>query len=330
MLYLFYSLRKLSTGRLMTKPKVSVIMPVFNTEQYVNEALMSIVNQTLKELEIIVINDGSTDGSLEVISRIAEKDNRVQIYSQENQGLSISRNVGINKAQGEFIYFMDSDDLLDLDALECCYNKCEAQSLDFVFFDADIICENKEFSLAFDYHRPEIAEKVYNGVELLNELIDKNIYRAPVWLNFIRLNYLVRINLNFYPRIIHEDELFSAILYIEAERVGRIGKNFFKRRIRGNSIITKKFSWKNIEGYFTVIEQLKEYAEKKPKHIKILIYKYLEIMLNVVIRNAYTLSAKERFSILLHCIKHKNIKYIKAKSVIVLLFKSQLKTQKNV
>lgn len=330
MLYLFYSLRKLSTGRLMTKPKVSVIMPVFNTEQYVNEALMSIINQTLKEIEIIVINDGSTDGSLEVISRIAENDNRVQIYSQENQGQSVARNLGISIAKGEYIYFMDSDDLLDLDALECCYNKCEAESLDFVFFDADIICENKEFSFSFDYHRPEIEEKIYKGADLLSQLITKNLYRPAPWLSFIRLNYLRRINLIFYPGIIHEDELFSAILYIEAERVGRISKSYFKRRIRENSTMTNKFSWKNIEGYFTVIEELKEYAEKKPKHIKILIYKYLEIMLNVVIRNAYTLSAKERFSILLHCIKHKNIKYIKTKSAIVLLFKSQLKTQKNV
>lgn len=314
----------------MTKPKVSVIMPVFNTEQYVNEALMSIINQTLKEIEIIVINDGSTDGSLEVISRIAENDNRVQIYSQENQGQSVARNLGISLAKGEYIYFMDSDDLLDLDALECCYNKCEAESLDFVFFDADIICENKEFSLALDYHRPQIEEKVYSGVMLLDELIDNYLYKPAPWMSFIRSGYLQKIKLNFYPGIIHEDELFSAILYIEAERVGRIGKDFFKRRIRGNSTMTTKFSWKNIEGYFTVIEELKEYAEKKPKHIKILIYKYLEIMLNVVIRNAYTLSAKERFSILLHCIKHKNIKYIKTKSAIVLLFKSQLKTQKNV
>ena len=314
----------------MTVPKVSVIMPVYNTEQYVNEALMSIINQTLKDIEIVVINDGSTDNSLQVLTDIAEKDNRIQIYSQANQGQSVARNVGISKAKGEYIYFMDSDDLLDLEALECCYNKCVTENLDFVFFDADIICENKELAFAFDYHRPEIEEKVYNGAELLDDLIDRDLYRSAPWMSFIKLSYLQQINLNFFPGIIHEDELFSAILYIEAERVGRIGKDFFKRRIRGNSTMTKQFSWKNIEGYFTVIEQLKEYAERKPKHIKTILYKYLGIMLNVVIKNAYTLSAKERFLILLHYIRYKNIKFIQIKSVLVLLFKSQLKTQKNV
>jgi glycosyltransferase involved in cell wall biosynthesis len=314
----------------MTKPKVSVIMPVFNTEQYVNKALTSIVNQTLKDIEIIVINDGSTDNSLHIVTEIAEQDNRIQVYNQINQGQSVARNLGISKAKSEYIYFMDSDDLLDLDALECCYNKCKTENLDFVFFDADIICENKEISFAFDYHRPEIEEKVYNGTELLSDLITRDLYRPAPWMSFIRLSYLQRINLNFYPGIIHEDELFSAILYIEAERVGRIGKDFFKRRIRGNSTMTKSFSWKNIEGYFTVIEELKKYIEKKPKHIKIIVYKYLEIMLNVIFKSAYILSAKERFLILWHCIKHKELKFLQLKSVLIFLFKSKLNTNRNV
>ena len=297
-------------------------MPVYNTEQYVNEALMSIINQTLKDIEIIVINDGSTDNSLHIVTKIAEKDNRIQIYSQENQGQSVARNIGINKAKGEYIYFMDSDDLLDLEALECCYNKCETENLDFVFFDADIICENKELSFSYDYHRPEIEEKVYNGIELLNELIDKYLYRVAPWMNFIRLSYLHKISLSFYPGIIHEDELFCAILYIEAGRVGRIGKDFFKRRIRGNSTMTKQFSWKNIEGYFTVIEQLKKYIERKPEYVKAIICRYIKIMLNIIIRNSHSLPLKEKLKILLHCIKHNNLRELRFKTIIIFLFKS--------
>lgn len=313
----------------MTIPKVSVIIPVYNTEEYVEEAVRCIVNQTLKEIEIIVINDGSTDNSLEVVTEIAEKDPRLQVYCQENQGQSVARNIGISKAKGEYIYFMDSDDLLDLEALECCYNKCVSEDLDFVFFDAEIICENEEFSFPFDYHRPEIKEKVYNGVELLNDLIDKDLYRSAPWMSFIQLSYLQRINLNFHPGIIHEDELFSTILYIEAERIGRIGKGFFKRRLRRNSTMTKQFSWKNIEGYFTVIEQLKKYIERKPKHIRIVTCKYLEIMLNVVIRNAYALSVKERYSILLHCIRCRYMKYLQLKTILIFLFKSHISRTQN-
>ncbi len=307
----------------MTKihPKVSVIIPVYNTEEYLKEALLSIVNQTLREIEIIVINDGSTDNSLQIINETAQNDSRIQVYSQNNQGQSVARNLGISKAQGGYIYFMDSDDLLDLDALECCYNKCITDDLDFVFFDAEIICENKELSFSFNYHRPEIEEKVYNGIELLNELINRNLYRPAPWMSFIRLSYLQRINLTFYPGIIHEDELFSAILYIEAEKVGRIGKNFFKRRIRENSTMTKQYSWKNIEGYFTVIAELKIYVNEKSTIIKTTILEYIKIMLNVIIQNAYSLSFKEKIKIIYYCIKQNNIKSLKIKTILVFLLK---------
>lgn len=114
-------------------PKVSVIIPVYNTCNYVQEALESICRQTLTDLEIIVIDDGSTDGSREVIDKIAATDSRIQVYGQTNQGLSVTRNEGLKYAVGEYIYFMDSDDLLEPDALELCYNKCIAEALDFVF-----------------------------------------------------------------------------------------------------------------------------------------------------------------------------------------------------
>lgn len=308
----------------MIIPKVSVIIPVYNTEKYVKDAILSIINQTLKEIEILVINDGSTDNSLQIITEIAKKDNRMQIFSQENKGQSIARNVGIEKARGEYIYFMDSDDLLDLEALECCYNKCEVERLDFVFFDADIICEKKELSFSIEYYRPEIDEKVYNGVYLLNDLIDKHLYRVAPWMSFIRLSFLYRINLKFYPGIIHEDELFSTILYTEAERVGRIEKKFFRRRIREDSTMTKQYSLKNIEGYFTVIEQLNKYIEKKPQYIKNIIQKYLKIMLNIIIRNASSFSANKRLNILTHCIKYKYIKKLHLKTILIFIFRKYL------
>ena len=93
--------------------KVSVVIPVYNTEKYVREAVESIMNQTLRELEIIIINDGSTDNSLQVVEELAAADSRIQVYSQANQGGSVARNAGIARAYGKYIYFMDSDDYLD-------------------------------------------------------------------------------------------------------------------------------------------------------------------------------------------------------------------------
>ncbi|MFR0894323.1 MAG: glycosyltransferase family 2 protein [Alistipes onderdonkii] len=121
----------------MNNPKVSVVIPVYNTEAYVEQTLRSIMGQTLRDIELIVINDGSTDGSLSVLERIATGDDRIRLYTQPNKGLSETRNAGIDRARGEFIYFMDSDDLLEPDALERCYERCQSDRLDFVFFDAE-------------------------------------------------------------------------------------------------------------------------------------------------------------------------------------------------
>ena len=112
-------------------PKVSVIVPVYNTGEYVEIAINSIIGQTLRDIEILVINDGSTDKSPEIINKLSLQDNRIKVFSQDNQGLSCSRNAGILQAEGEYLYFMDSDDYLEPDALERCYDKCQNYDLDF-------------------------------------------------------------------------------------------------------------------------------------------------------------------------------------------------------
>ena len=120
-------------GQQINNPKVSVIVPVYNTEAYVEEAVRSIMNQTLRDIEIIVINDGSTDNSLSVVENLALQDARISVYSQVNQGPSITRNQGMQRATGDYLYFMDSDDVLAAGALEKCYQACESENLDFVF-----------------------------------------------------------------------------------------------------------------------------------------------------------------------------------------------------
>lgn len=104
--------------------KVSVVIPVYNTE-YLRKALDSIVNQTLKDIEIICVNDGSTDGSLGILEEYKDKDSRIKIFSQENQGQGAARNYGLNEVSGKYTYFMDSDDILELNALKELYDICE-------------------------------------------------------------------------------------------------------------------------------------------------------------------------------------------------------------
>ncbi len=307
----------------MKKPKVSIIIPVYNTEAFVKDTILSILNQSLRDSEVIVINDGSTDNSLSVIGKLAEKDHRIQIYSQENQGLSAARNAGIIHANGKYIYFMDSDDLLDPDALEECVKKCEANNLDFLFFDAETFSDDKQFDCSvYDYYRARhVEDRVYSGEEILNILIDKKIYKASVCLSIIRLDYLNRIGLKFYPGIIHEDELFSGLLYIQAGRVGCIPVPYFKRRARSGSITTKAYSFKNINSYLQVAEQLKTFLVRSTSaNTKKSTSKLIFFILDPSIYNARVLPLHERMNVLRTCIQKSFFRFISLKSLIVLLF----------
>lgn len=312
-------------GSCMSSPKISIIIPVFNTEKYVKEAVESIMNQTLREIEIIIINDGSTDNSLEVVKELALSDARIRVHSQKNQGLSLSRNRGISLASGTYLYFMDSDDYLEPLALEMCYEACEKENLDFVFFDAAIL--NKEMLVArnLNYKRKDYVDfhQIYTGETVLNILIDKKGYTSSACLSVIRASYLKEVNLCFYPGIIHEDELFTFLLYLQARRVMCVPQEFFKRRFREDSIMTRRFSKKNIDGYFVVSDELLEYASNHPM-AKFTIDKYLGKMLDAAVWEAHVLPVAERIYVARQCML-KYRKYIRIRTLAVLLLKSYIK-----
>lgn len=115
-------------------PKVSVIVPVYNVEKYLSRCLDSLLSQTFTDFEALCINDGSRDGSLEILKQYAAKDSRIQIISQENQGLSEARNKGVSLAKGQYIYFLDSDDVIHPQLLEICWHMAESKNADFVCF----------------------------------------------------------------------------------------------------------------------------------------------------------------------------------------------------
>ncbi|MBO5549978.1 MAG: glycosyltransferase family 2 protein, partial [Prevotella sp.] len=123
--------------------KVSIILPIYNVAPYLEEALDSILHQTLKEIEIIAVNDGSTDNSQEIIEKYQQKDERIIAFQQENQGQSVARNLALQHASGEYIYMMDSDDVLSSsDALQTCYDYAKKNEAEIVFFDREQFTED--------------------------------------------------------------------------------------------------------------------------------------------------------------------------------------------
>ncbi len=179
---------------------VSVIVPVYNVALFLADCLDSIVNQTLQNIEIIAINDGSTDKSAEILEQYAQKDKRIKVITQENKGLSAARNVGINEAQGEFISFVDSDDWIDPAFLEKLYQAATAQKADIAC--CGIYWYGPEGKVTWIYEYPETSIAL-----TLKEKLDK--FRIPVWNKIYNREKLIKNNLFFREGVRFEDTYFT-------------------------------------------------------------------------------------------------------------------------
>ncbi len=313
----------------MNPPKVSVIIPVYNTEEYIVETLNSIINQTLKDIEIIVINDGSTDNSLNIINEYAQKDSRISVFTQANQGQSMARNFGILQACGDYLYFMDSDDLLDESTLDLCFHKCETENLDFVIFNGETI-KNPSSNIKLTYNHCTIYDDntSSDGLTILKKQLVNKIFTPSPCLSFIKANYLRTNNLKFYPNIIHEDQLFTFNLYLKAKRISSIPRPLFKRRIRNNSTMTQRFSLKNMNGYFTVSNEILKHRKDGDNVLNKTIDLFLFQMLNATSYGASTLPFKDR----VHVVKiliFKYFRYVTAKSLLRILLSALLNKHKS-
>jgi glycosyltransferase involved in cell wall biosynthesis len=305
----------------MNKPITSVIIPVYNTEKYVKEALLSIIEQTLRDIEIIVVNDGSTDKSGLIIEELAKEDERIHVINRNNGGQSSARNLGTAAARGEYLYYMDSDDFLEPDALESCFESCRKSDSDFLFFNGDLMENN--YNTGLRYRHKALIEQTYNGGEILERLIDNRDFIVSPCLYFIKREYLSAKGIDFYPGIIHEDQLFSFKLFFNANKVTYLNRALFKRRLREESTMTKKFSSKNIKGYMTTAEEISRYLKRAEctKQEEIIIHKYLHLTLNAVTYNAHSLNLKEKIAYIFLCLKRGYMRYLSAKNIAVMFLK---------
>jgi len=198
-------------GKEILNPKVSVIIPVYNTEKYLRECLDSVVNQTLKDIEIICIDDGSTDNSLNILKEYASKDNRFVILEQKNQGAGAARNKGLEIAKGEYLSFLDSDDYFESNMLEKMYNSVILNNTDIAIcqYSEHNMQTNKERILGYD-------EKVYSMLLDNKKEYCDNVYKLcpPVpWNKLYRKSYIVGNNIKFQETIIANDVYFFLIAF---------------------------------------------------------------------------------------------------------------------
>ncbi len=196
------------------RPKVSVIIPVYNVEPYLRECLDSVINQTLPDIEIICVNDGSTDKSGDILNEYAQKDKRIIVIHQKNMGSALARQSAMDIARGEYIKYVDSDDYIDLRTLEICYNEAKKDDVDILVHGAYAFNQDKQWVLSQLPYRL-FTEQQFNW---------SNIVPYPaVWLRFYKTEFLKNNNFSYNGiSNMSEDQCFNLICTPSAKKIKSI------------------------------------------------------------------------------------------------------------
>ena len=243
--------------------KVSVIVPVYNVEDYLEKCLDSLVNQTLKDIEIIVVNDGSPDNSQKIIDKYEKKYKSIKSYKKENGGLSDARNYGVKKAGGKYISFVDSDDYIAPNMLEIMYNHAINNKLDIVVCDTINVYPDKEQYLISNYHYSE------NNV--------KNYLVSPPMACIRLYNKILFNNISFKKGIYYEDLELTPKLVNQTTKIGFINEGLYYYLQRTGSIMKQQVWNDKLLDIFKVLESNYQALYKKyPQEIE---YMYITHLL---------------------------------------------------
>ena len=221
------------------KKKVSVIIPVYNVEEYLERCLDSIIHQTLKDIEIIVVNDGSPDNSQKIIDRYKKKDKRIVTLTKENGGLGSARNEGLKKAQGEYIAYVDSDDWIELDMLEKMYEEASTNNSDIVICGYQNVYSNKK-----------------EASFISNTIIEDTLYKKnsrifntiAVWCKLYKREFLKDSGVVFpMDKVWYEDLSYTIPLLALTDKISYVNLPLYNYIIRANSIMNSSKILKNLD-----------------------------------------------------------------------------------
>lgn len=222
---------------------ISVILPVYNNVQYLEECLDSVLAEKNLSIEIVAVDDGSTDGSGQMLDDYAGKDENIRVFHQENSGVGVARNLGLEKAKGEYICYLDSDDYYCSEVLKKGLTLCREKNLDVLFFTYENYFENEIAAERWKNNRVnqpmrkrEYPKEPIRGREMLLLFKTQLEYRVNVFLQMARRDFLQKNHFSFEPGIIFEDIPYTFEVLLQAERVMALNEVLVKRRIRDNSL----------------------------------------------------------------------------------------------
>ena len=244
--------------------EISVIIPVYNVEKYLEDCLDSVCNQSFEDMEIICVNDGSCDNSLDILNDYAKRDDRIKIISQPNQGLGAARNAGLSHANGNYIYFMDSDDYIELDTLEKLYSNALSNSSDMVLFKFQTVDDFKNvykrgaaFKIDDNFVDVDYDNFTFTCKDVKNHVMNSAFSAC---LKLYKKEFADKINLTFPVGLHFEDVPVHVKAMIEAEKLSFVPESLYNYRSNPDSILNSSVNSFDI---FSVIDLVEDYLTEK-------------------------------------------------------------------
>lgn len=229
---------------------ISIIVPIYNAEKYLDKCIESLINQTKKELEFILINDGSTDNSEKIIKKY--KDKRIKYFKNENQGIGKTRNFGIEKATGKYIMFVDSDDYIDKNMAKLMFDKAFSNSLDMVVCDYYKVINNENIEEKLPSFKPTTLK---NSPNLLCDI------NLSPWNKIYKTSLIKDNNIKFVENLKYEDAPFVIEALDIANKIGKVNKCLNYYVIHGNSETTVRD--KRVYDILKIIDRIRKYLKGK-------------------------------------------------------------------
>lgn len=241
------------------EPDVSVILPIYNVEKFLRQCLDSVVSQTLKNIEIICVDDGSTDNSLNILKEYMEKDKRIIILQQENKGAGVARNAGLAIARGKYLSFLDSDDFFELDMLQTLYENAENNNADIIVHDVYLYDnETKETSLpTWIFKQEQLPQKVvFNYIDIPNYIF--SFSHTAAWNKLFKHSFISHESIKFQPLSNSNDFYFVCLALVLAKRISIVNKRLLYYRTNNKQSLSNKKERKlNPENGYTAINALR-------------------------------------------------------------------------
>lgn len=285
-------------------PLISIIIPVYNAEKYIEECIKSLCTQTLKDCEFIFINDGSKDSSRNIIEKYSHIDSRVKLMNQENQGVSIARNEGIRLAKGEYVGFVDADDFIEDDMLEVLYKEISEKNIDLIISNFQTQLDGQKGISKLDIPIGKILDKKYIEENIIYKFISSNELNT-VCTKLYKNKLITRYNIKFPEKVdLGEDGLFNLRYIIQCKNILYIDYlGYHYREVEGSAtrnILTKDYFKRSLNVYLQKLPELTNFNMDNDKVKKLKITKFInEVISNVYIylipKNGMKLSRKLQY-----------------------------------